>query len=105
MVSVCSGACRGPSVASVPSVRLLSIRPWFRGERFPFNRGGNRRRNVALSRIGTGDTKNEAIRALRRPTSGQVYRRMLVEQALPHAAVARTGEGGLMRRTSPSALA
>jgi transposase len=66
-----------------------------RAERFRLNRGGNRQLNVALHRIAVtqmrlegagktyvakrlsqGNTKTEAIRALRRRISDEVYRRL-----------------------------
>jgi transposase len=71
---------------------------WSGSERFRLNRGGNRQLNAALHRIAitqmqrpgpardyierrraAGDTKTEAIRALRRRISDEVYRRMLVD--------------------------
>ncbi len=70
-------------------------------ERFRLNRGGNRQLNVALHRIAItqlqrpgagqeyvarrraqGDTKTEAIRALRRRVSDEVYRRLRADGAL-----------------------
>jgi transposase len=72
---------------------------WSGSERFRLNRGGNRQLNAALHRIAitqmqrpgpardyverrraAGDTKTEAIRALRRRISDEVYRRMLVDE-------------------------
>ncbi len=69
---------------------------WSGSERFRLNRGGNRQLNAALHRIAItqmqrpgpardyierrragGDTNTEAIRALRRRISDEVYRRML----------------------------
>lgn len=71
---------------------------WSGAERFRLNRGGNRQLNAALHRIAitqmqrpgpareyierrraAGDTKTEAIRALRRRISDEVYRRMLID--------------------------
>ena len=73
--------------------------------RHRLSRGGNRQLNAALHRIAItqlqrpgagqdylakrraeGDTKTEAIRALRRRLSDEVYRRLLVDE------VARIGE-------------
>jgi transposase len=72
-------------------------------ERHRLNRGGNRQLNVALHRIaitqlrragpgrayvqrriGAGDTKTEAIRALRRRISDEVYRRMGTDEHQRH---------------------
>ena len=72
---------------------------WSGAERFRLNRGGNRQLNAALHRIAitqmqrpgsardyverrraAGDTKTEAIRALRRRISDEVYRRMLADE-------------------------
>lgn len=72
---------------------------WSGAERFRLNRGGNRQLNAALHRIAitqmqrpgpardyierrraAGDTKTEAIRALRRRISDEVYRRMLGDE-------------------------
>ena len=69
-------------------------------ERFRLNRGGNRQLNCALHRIAitqmqrpgmaqdylahrrtAGDTKTEAIRALRRRISDEVYRRLRLDEA------------------------
>jgi transposase len=69
-------------------------------ERFRLNRGGNRQLNCALHRIAitqmrlpgpgrdyiakrraAGDTKTEAIRALRRRISDEVYRRLLADES------------------------
>ena len=74
-------------------------------ERFRLNRGGNRQLNAALHRIaitqirlggrGTeyflhrraaGDTKTEAIRALRRRLSDEVFRRMHLDESAASAA-------------------
>lgn len=71
---------------------------WSASVRHRLNRGGNRQLNAALHRIAitqlgrhepartylqrrisTGDTKTEAIRALRRKISDEVYRRMLLD--------------------------
>jgi hypothetical protein len=68
--------------------------------RHRLNRGGNRQLNLALHRIAitqlrvpgpgrdyvlhrmaAGDTKTEAIRALRRRISDEVFRRMTIDQA------------------------
>ena len=73
-------------------------------ERFRLNRGGNRQINCALHRIAVtqmqrpgaaqdyiakrraaGDTKTEAIRALRRRISDEVYRRLCRDEAAPAA--------------------
>lgn len=76
-------------------------------DRFRLNRGGNRQTNAALYRIAitqirgdedaqrfmtrrlsTGDTKREAIRALKRRLSNVVYRAMLKDtQTAPHTAL------------------
>jgi transposase len=75
-----------------------------RADRFRLNRGGNRQLNVALHRIaltqmrldgagkeyiakrvGLGNTKKEAIRALRRRISDEVYRRMRSDESLKSA--------------------
>ena len=69
-------------------------------ERFRLNRGGNRQINCALHRIAVtqmqhpgpaqdylarrraaGDTKTEAIRALRRRISDEIYRRLRADEA------------------------
>jgi transposase len=71
-------------------------------QRVRLNRGGNRQLNAALHRIAVtqlqqhaaghayvqrrlaaGNTKTEAIRALRRHLSNEVYRRLLTDAALP----------------------
>ncbi len=72
---------------------------WSGSERFRLNRGGNRQLNAALHRIAitqmqrpgpardyierrraAGDTKAEAIRALRRRISDEVYRRLVEDE-------------------------
>lgn len=72
-------------------------------QRHRLNRGGNRQLNAALHRIAitqlrldgpgrdylqrrmaAGDTKTEAIRALRRRISDEVYRRLQTDQRPPH---------------------
>lgn len=72
-------------------------------ERHRLNRGGNRQLNTALHRIAitqlrldspgrdylqrritAGDTKTEALRALRRRISDEVYRRLQADQRPPH---------------------
>jgi transposase len=75
-----------------------------RADRFRLNRGGNRRLNTALhliavtqlrlegagkdyiaKRVSLGNTKREAIRALRRRISDEVYRRMLLDEGVSSA--------------------
>jgi transposase len=77
--------------------------------RHRLNRGGDRQLNVALHRIAVtqlqregpgraylvkrlaaGDTKTEAIRALRRRLSDEVFRRLTIDEALRHASPALT---------------
>jgi transposase len=72
-----------------------------RAERFRLNRGGNRKLNCALhliavtqlrldgpgkdyiaKRVSLGNTKREAVRALRRRISDEVYRRMLQDEGV-----------------------
>ncbi len=72
---------------------------WSGSERFRLNRGGNRQLNAALHRIAitqmqrpgpardyierrraAGDTKTEAVRALRRRISDEVYRRLCQDE-------------------------
>ena len=75
--------------------------------RHRLNRGGNRQLNVALHRIAitqirlagpgkayvehrqtSGDTRTEAIRALRRRVSDEVFRRLRVDEAAGSAGLA-----------------
>ena len=77
-------------------------------ERVRLNRGGNRQLNVALHRIAvtqlaypcagrayverrmaSGNTKTEAIRALRRRLSDEVYRRLITDA--PHGSSSTQG--------------
>src|SRR2546430_15976828 len=77
------------------------IPAWSGSERHRLNRGGNRQVNAALHRIAitqmrmpgrgrdyfqhrlaAGDTKREAIRALRRRISDEGYRRLWVDEEL-----------------------
>lgn len=77
--------------------------------RHRLNRGGDRQLNVALHRIAitqlqregpgrdylakrmaAGDTKTEAIRALRRRISDEVFRRLMADETSPRAAAALT---------------
>ncbi|MGH8987034.1 MAG: IS110 family transposase, partial [Acidimicrobiales bacterium] len=76
-----------------------------RNDRYRLNRGGNRQINCALHRIAItqmriegpgrtyfthrlslGDTKTEAIRALRRRISDEVFRRLLADESARSAA-------------------
>jgi len=91
--------------------------------RFRLNRGGNRQVNAALHRIAitqwrgagpghayvahrlaSGDHKTEALRLLRRRLSDEVFRRLLADEKLRHAAAAaarQTAADWLDRRESP----
>jgi transposase len=82
------------------------IPAWSGAERHRLNRGGNRQLNAALHRIAitqmrmpgrgrdyfehrlaAGDTKREAIRALRRRISDEVYRRFWIDESRARASM------------------
>ena len=104
LVGETAGVGRFRSRAAFPMHNGTAPVPVWSGNHQPhrLNRGGNRQRNAGLHRIGipqlrlagpgrddlqrritAGDTKTEAIRALRRRISEEVYRRLQADQRPP----------------------